>query len=86
MIYVCQNNLWAESVPLRLQTALKNLADRAKVYGFPGVVLDGNDVIRSVRRGDEGNCAGAAGEGRRCSSARPTAGTGTRKSTQQSTA
>jgi TPP-dependent pyruvate/acetoin dehydrogenase alpha subunit len=45
IIYVCQNNLWAESVPLRLQTALTNLSDRAKAYGFPGVSLDGNSVL-----------------------------------------
>src|SRR5713226_3514658 len=45
IVYVCQNNLWAESVPLRLQTALKDLSDRAKAYGFPGISLDGNDVL-----------------------------------------
>src|SRR5579862_1250456 len=45
IIYVCQNNLWAESVPLRLQTALINLSDRAKAYGFPGISLDGNNVL-----------------------------------------
>ena len=45
IIYVCQNNLWAESVPLRLQTALTNLSDRAKAYGFPGISLDGNNVL-----------------------------------------
>ena len=45
LLYVVQNNLWAESVPLRLQTALTNLSDRAKAYGFPGVSVDGNDVL-----------------------------------------
>ena len=45
IIYVCQNNLWAESVPLRLQTALTDLSDRAKAYGFPGISVDGNDVL-----------------------------------------
>jgi TPP-dependent pyruvate/acetoin dehydrogenase alpha subunit len=45
IIYVCQNNLWAESVPLRLQTALTNLSDRAKAYGFPGISLDGNNIL-----------------------------------------
>jgi len=45
IVYVCQNNLWAESVPLRLQTALTDLSDRAKAYGFPGVSVDGNDVL-----------------------------------------
>ena len=45
VVYLCQNNLWAESVPLRLQTALTNLSDRAKAYGFPGVSVDGNDLL-----------------------------------------
>lgn len=45
IVYVCANNLWAESVPLRLQTALTNLSERAKAYGFPGVSVDGNDVL-----------------------------------------
>jgi TPP-dependent pyruvate/acetoin dehydrogenase alpha subunit len=45
IVYVCQNNLWAESVPLRLQTAVKDLSDKAKAYGFPGVSVDGNDVL-----------------------------------------
>jgi acetoin:2,6-dichlorophenolindophenol oxidoreductase subunit alpha len=45
ILYVCQNNLWAESVPLRLQTALTNLSDRAKAYGFPGISLDGNNIL-----------------------------------------
>lgn len=44
-VYIIQNNLWAESVPLHLQTALTNLSDRAKAYGMPGITIDGNDVI-----------------------------------------
>ena len=44
-VYIIQNNLWAESVPLSLQTALVDLSDRAKAYGMPGVTIDGNDVI-----------------------------------------
>jgi len=43
LVAVCQNNLWAESVPL--QAPIKDLSERAKAYGFPGVTLDGNDVL-----------------------------------------
>jgi pyruvate dehydrogenase E1 component alpha subunit len=46
IVYVIQNNLWAESLPLHLTTALENLSDRAKAYGFPGVTIDGNDVVQ----------------------------------------
>ncbi|MFQ5695021.1 MAG: thiamine pyrophosphate-dependent dehydrogenase E1 component subunit alpha [Terriglobia bacterium] len=45
IVYVVQNNLWAESVPLRLQSAAQTLADKALGYGMPGVVVDGNNVL-----------------------------------------
>lgn len=45
IVYVIQNNLWAESLPLSLTTAVDDLSERAKAYGFPGVSIDGNDVV-----------------------------------------
>ncbi|MFH2036382.1 MAG: thiamine pyrophosphate-dependent dehydrogenase E1 component subunit alpha [Candidatus Zixiibacteriota bacterium] len=45
IVYICQNNLWAESVPATLQAGIENFADRALAYGFPGITIDGNDVI-----------------------------------------
>lgn len=45
MVYVVQNNLWAESVPIRLQTAVEDISEKAKAYGFPGVTVDGTDVL-----------------------------------------
>lgn len=63
IIYVVQNNLWAESVPLRLQTALTNLADRAKAYGFPGYPLDGNDVLAVYDAAQTAIARARAGEG-----------------------
>jgi 2-oxoisovalerate dehydrogenase E1 component alpha subunit len=44
-VFFCQNNEYAISVPQRLQMAIQNVADRAAGYGFPGVVVDGNDVV-----------------------------------------
>jgi 2-oxoisovalerate dehydrogenase E1 component subunit alpha len=44
VILFCQNNGWAISVPLEQQTAAP-IADRAAGYGFPGVRVDGNDVL-----------------------------------------
>lgn len=41
---VVQNNLWAESVPLKLQTGVADLSKRALAYGLPGISVDGNDV------------------------------------------
>jgi TPP-dependent pyruvate/acetoin dehydrogenase alpha subunit len=45
IVYVVQNNKWAESVALRLQTACEDLAIRAQGYGFPGITVDGQDVV-----------------------------------------
>ncbi len=43
-IFFCQNNQWAISLPRSQQTRSETLADKAVAYGFPGVVVDGNDV------------------------------------------
>ncbi len=53
VIFICENNGYAISVPGRKQAAVKNLSVRARGYGFPGVTVDGNDVLavyRAVRQ------------------------------------
>jgi 2-oxoisovalerate dehydrogenase E1 component alpha subunit len=45
VIFLCQNNQYAISVHQSSQMAIENVADRAAGYGFPGVVVDGNDPI-----------------------------------------
>ncbi|MGZ8584246.1 MAG: thiamine pyrophosphate-dependent dehydrogenase E1 component subunit alpha [Actinomycetota bacterium] len=45
VIWVCENNQYAISVAQKKQMAVDNVADRAAGYGFPGVVVDGNDVL-----------------------------------------
>ncbi|MBI2876622.1 MAG: thiamine pyrophosphate-dependent dehydrogenase E1 component subunit alpha, partial [Candidatus Tectomicrobia bacterium] len=45
-VFICQNNFYAESVPLHLQTAIPEIALRAGAYGIPGVSIDGNDVLK----------------------------------------
>ena len=44
VVFVCENNSYAISVPIRLQMANPNVADRAAGYGIPGVTVDGTDV------------------------------------------
>jgi len=44
-IFVCQNNQWAISVPRSKQTHSKTLAQKALAYGFPGIQVDGNDIL-----------------------------------------
>jgi pyruvate dehydrogenase E1 component alpha subunit/2-oxoisovalerate dehydrogenase E1 component alpha subunit len=45
VVFVCQNNHWAISVPSSKQTASESIAVKAVAYGFPGVKVDGNDAI-----------------------------------------
>src|SRR5256885_377787 len=44
VIFLCQNNQWAISVPLSRQTTAP-IFRKAEAYGFPGVRVDGNDVL-----------------------------------------
>jgi 2-oxoisovalerate dehydrogenase E1 component alpha subunit len=44
VVFVCENNSYAISVPIRLQMANPNVADRAAGYGIAGVTVDGTDV------------------------------------------
>src|SRR2546429_589672 len=45
LVFVVNNNQWAISVPLRLQTASETLAQKAIAAGFRGEQVDGNDVV-----------------------------------------
>ena len=45
VVFFCQNNQWAISVPFARQTAAKSIAAKAPAYGMPGVRVDGNDVL-----------------------------------------
>lgn len=45
MVFVCQNNLFAEMTPTHDTMKLERVADRAAGYGMPGVQVDGNDPL-----------------------------------------
>ncbi len=45
VIFVCQNNHWAISMPIAKQTRSKTLAQKALAYGLPGIQVDGNDIL-----------------------------------------
>ena len=47
VVFFCQNNQWAISAPVALQARVP-LARRAAGFGFPGVRVDGNDVLASL--------------------------------------
>ncbi len=45
VVFVCQNNQWAISIPLSRQTHSKTLVQKAIAYGMPGLQVDGNDIL-----------------------------------------
>jgi len=49
IVYIVENNRWAESVSVKLQTAVEDLSAKAQAYGFPGFTVDGNDVVAVYR-------------------------------------
>jgi len=63
VVFVCENNQYAYSVPVEKSMAIDDVADRAASYGFPGVAINGNDVL-AVYQSTQGALARArAGEG-----------------------
>ncbi len=45
VVFLCQNNQWAISVPRERQTAAQTIAQKAIAYGFDGIQVDGNDIL-----------------------------------------
>jgi pyruvate dehydrogenase E1 component alpha subunit len=63
IVFVCQNNQWAISVPLKKQTHSRTLAQKALAYGLPGLQVDGNDVLAVYAASREAVERARAGEG-----------------------
>src|SRR2546421_277321 len=63
VVFVCQNNQWAISVPLKKQTNSRTIAQKAIAYGFPGIQVDGNDVLAVYAASREAVDRAQAGEG-----------------------
>ena len=45
VIFVCENNHYAEATPVEYAVSIPDIADRASSYSMPGVVVDGMDVF-----------------------------------------
>jgi TPP-dependent pyruvate/acetoin dehydrogenase alpha subunit len=45
VVFFCENNQYAISLPVRRQTASESIAIKAEAYGFEGVQIDGNDIL-----------------------------------------
>lgn len=63
VIYVCENNGYAVSVPISRSTNISDLSIRAKAYDIPGKNIDGNDVIEVYETTAEAVGRARKGEG-----------------------
>lgn len=63
VIFVCQNNQWAISIPVSQQTRSKTLAQKALAYGMPGIQVDGNDILAVYAAAQEAVQRARSGDG-----------------------
>jgi TPP-dependent pyruvate/acetoin dehydrogenase alpha subunit len=63
LVWICENNGWAISVPISEQSPTENIADRAAAYGVPGVIVDGQDALAVRAVTAEAVARARAGEG-----------------------
>jgi pyruvate dehydrogenase E1 component alpha subunit len=63
VIFICQNNHWAISLPRSRQTHSKTLAQKALAFDMPGLQVDGNDVIAVYKAAKEAADRARNGEG-----------------------
>ncbi len=63
VIFMCENNKYAISVPIEKQLACENVSDRAIGYGMPGVTVDGNDPLAVYEAVKAAADRGRRGEG-----------------------
>jgi 2-oxoisovalerate dehydrogenase E1 component alpha subunit len=62
-VFICRNNGWAISAPKSVQTTTPTFAQRARGYGMPGVLVDGNDVLALVVATAEAAARARRGDG-----------------------
>jgi len=62
ILFICENNQYAYSVPLEKTMAIDDVAIRAEGYGFDGVAINGNDVL-AVYQATQGALARARSGG-----------------------
>jgi pyruvate dehydrogenase E1 component alpha subunit len=63
VVFVCENNGWAISVPSSKQTCSESMAIKADAYGMPGVRVDGNDILAVYRATKEAVDRARKGDG-----------------------
>lgn len=63
VVFVCEDNKWAISVPKSASTAIPSNADRAAAYGMPGVLVERNDAVEVCVAAGEAVARARRGEG-----------------------
>jgi TPP-dependent pyruvate/acetoin dehydrogenase alpha subunit len=63
VVFVCEDNAWAISVPKEKATAIANNSDRAAAYGIPGVLIPDNDPVAVYEAAGEAVARARAGRG-----------------------
>ncbi len=63
VIFVCENNGYAEATPVNYATSVQDIAARASAYNIPGLVVDGQDVFAVYEAAGEAVRRARAGEG-----------------------
>jgi len=63
VVFICQNNQWAISMPRSKQTNSRTLAQKAIAYDIPGVQVDGNDALAMYKATKDALDRAKAGEG-----------------------
>ena len=62
VLYVIENNGWAMTVPLERQTVNPDISDRAKGFGMPVKIVDGDDMLALRKAMDEGVALARSGQ------------------------
>ncbi|MGA2240104.1 MAG: dehydrogenase E1 component subunit alpha/beta [Candidatus Bathyarchaeia archaeon] len=63
VVFVCEDNAWAMSVPKSASTSVQDNAQRAASYNMPGVMVDGNDVLDVWKIGRDAVVRARSGKG-----------------------
>ncbi|SDQ16085.1 thiamine pyrophosphate-dependent dehydrogenase E1 component subunit alpha [Virgibacillus salinus] len=48
IVFICENNQYGMSGPVKDMVNVKDISERAQSYGFPGVTVDGNDIVEMM--------------------------------------
>ncbi len=63
VIYLCENNQYAMSMPMKKAFNIPRVSDRAKGYGIAGVTVDGNDIVAVYHAMQDAVARARAGQG-----------------------